>query len=331
MNACCAHGMRNQTRLGHHRQRPGDQQQRAADEQRRAERLEQPAGETSRPSSTNSPIWASEAMPSAKPMLADRCGSVGVAEHHPAQVDRDEAGGVRQVAPRRRPARTARAWPAGRSRPAGSADAAQQLAPAEADRQPDRGAADQLEPRSHAVSHHGPHLTPVSASASAVTRRIAGASLSPLSASSEAAIRRGSGSRRRVANTAAASVELMTAASSSANPQSQSEQPDGDRGGHPDADRDADGRQGEPRPDRPPDVAPAGGQTALGQDDDQGGDAEGLGELEVLELDPERRSPRGRRPSARYSSRLGRPSRSATRSATAATSTTIGADRQGRR
>ena len=123
--------------------------------------------------------------------------------------------------------------------------------------------------------------------ATAVTRRIAGASLSPLSASMEAASRRGSGRRRRAANTAAASVELMTAASSRANPQRRAQQPDGDRGGHPDADPDADGGQGDPRPDRPPHVRPPGGQPTLGQDDDQRGDAEVLGELGVLELDAE--------------------------------------------
>ena len=34
------------------------------------------SGEASSPSSTNRPIWAREAMPSANPMLAARCGSV---------------------------------------------------------------------------------------------------------------------------------------------------------------------------------------------------------------------------------------------------------------
>jgi hypothetical protein len=46
-----------------------------------------------------------------------------------------------------------------------------------------------------------------------------GASLSPDSSSSVATIRRGSASRRSVAKTAAASVELTTAPTSSANPQ----------------------------------------------------------------------------------------------------------------
>ena len=69
---------------------------------------------------------------------------------------------------------------------------------------------------SSAVSHQACVSPPVSVSASTATSRMAGASLSPLSASSDAAMRRGSGSRRRVAKTAAASVELMTAASSSA-------------------------------------------------------------------------------------------------------------------
>ena len=66
------------------------------------------------------------------------------------------------------------------------------------------------------TSHHGDGSPPVRVSASTATSRMTGASLSPLSASSAAAIRRGSGSRRSVAKTAAASVELITAASSSA-------------------------------------------------------------------------------------------------------------------
>jgi hypothetical protein len=70
------------------------------------------------------------------------------------------------------------------------------------------------------MSHHGCVDLPVSDSASAVTSRMTGASLRPLSASREAASRRGRGSRRRVAKTAAASVELMTAASRRAKPQS---------------------------------------------------------------------------------------------------------------
>ena len=56
---------------GEHRQRPGHQQQRPADRPARARaRRAAGRGRPADPSSTNSPIWASEAMPSANPMLA---------------------------------------------------------------------------------------------------------------------------------------------------------------------------------------------------------------------------------------------------------------------
>ena len=74
---------------------------------------------------------------------------------------------------------------------------------------------------------------------------------------------------------------------------------------------DADGRQREPGPDGPPHVGPPGGQTTLGEDDDQRGDAEGLGELGVLELARRGRSrpARGRAPgrAAGWAGRAGRP------------------------
>ena len=58
--------------------------------------------------------------------------------------------------------------------------------------------------------------------------------------------------------------------------------------------------------DRGPDVAPLGGQSALGQDDHQSGEAERLGQVGVLELDPETRSPITI-PSTRNSSSDGQP------------------------
>ena len=51
----------------------------------------------------------------------------------------------------------------------------------------------------------------------------------------------------------------------------------------------ADGRQGEADPHRRPEVAPRGGQTALGQDDRQRREAQGLGHGGVLELDADER------------------------------------------
>ena len=41
-------------------------------------------GDTSRPSSTNRPIWASQASPSAKPRMACRCGSLELPSSTPA-------------------------------------------------------------------------------------------------------------------------------------------------------------------------------------------------------------------------------------------------------
>ncbi len=52
-------------------------------------------------------------------------------------------------------------------------------------------------------------------------------------------------------------------------------------------DRDADRGQREAEPHRGSDLAPAGGQTALGQDDRQGREAEGVRQLGVLEPDAE--------------------------------------------
>ena len=56
-------------------------------------------------------------------------------------------------------------------------------------------------------------------------------------------------------------------------------------GHHGDRHRHADGGQRDPEPHRRAHLAPLGGQAALGQDHRQGGEAEGLGDFGVLELD----------------------------------------------
>ena len=84
-----------------------------------------------------------------------------------------------------------------------------------------------------------------------------------------------------------------------------------------------------PGPIGPAHVGPAGGQTALGEDHHEGRDAQGLGEREVLELAPRARPRRARcRARGRAAGWAGR-ARSASRRATAATRTTIGADGEG--
>jgi hypothetical protein len=52
-----------------------------------------------------------------------------------------------------------------------------------------------------------------------------------------------------------------------------------------DGDRDTDGRERDPQPHRGLGVAPAGGQPALGEDHRQSSEADGVGDLGVLELD----------------------------------------------
>ena len=79
MNACWAHGMRNHDEARRPPTAAGRRSSSAPPTTSAGPSASSSrAGETSRPSSTNSPIWASEAMPSAKPMLADRCGSAAL-------------------------------------------------------------------------------------------------------------------------------------------------------------------------------------------------------------------------------------------------------------
>ena len=83
-------------RADQHRERPGHDGQDQAGHQRQRRRSpgRSGPGESSRPSITNSPIWASQATPSAKDLVAVRCGQLGVAEDERGDVDRGEAGGV---------------------------------------------------------------------------------------------------------------------------------------------------------------------------------------------------------------------------------------------
>jgi hypothetical protein len=67
------------------------------DDQRRDQRAASRLGETSSPSSTNSPIWATQASPSANPRIGPAVRQPAVAEHHPGHVDGEETGGVRDA------------------------------------------------------------------------------------------------------------------------------------------------------------------------------------------------------------------------------------------
>ena len=141
-----------------------------------------------------------------------------VAQDQATEIDGDEAGRVQE---RGRGERQHAQREGGQRIEAGQRHGGppEQLDPAETEDDADDGAPDQLAHDLQQVSHHGEGAVPVSRPARATTSRITGASLSPLSASSAAAIRRGNGSRRNVAKTAAASVEVMTAAIRSASPQ----------------------------------------------------------------------------------------------------------------
>jgi hypothetical protein len=57
--------------------------------------------------------------------------------------------------------------------------------------------------------------------------------------------------------------------------------------GHPDADHNAQSGQCDAQPQRRPHLRPARGEAALGQDQDQGGEPERLGERGVVEPDAE--------------------------------------------
>ena len=55
-------------------------------------------GVASSPSITNRPIWASQAIPSAKPRVAGRCGSRALPSTSRGEVDREEATRVTAAA-----------------------------------------------------------------------------------------------------------------------------------------------------------------------------------------------------------------------------------------
>ena len=95
--ACCAQGMRNQTRLSDHRQRPGDEQQRAADDQRRAERVEQPGRRDQQAEQHEQPDLGERGHALGEADAGRPVRQRGVAQDDPAQVDGDEARGVREV------------------------------------------------------------------------------------------------------------------------------------------------------------------------------------------------------------------------------------------
>ena len=90
-----------------------------------------------------------------------------------------------------------------------------------------------------------------------------------------------------MAKTAAASVELTTAADQQRDAPGQPSSQTPTAAVTDDADHDPDRGQREPRPDRPAHVGPPRGQTALGEDDHQRRDPEGLGQRDVLEVDAE--------------------------------------------
>ena len=170
-------------------------------------------GESSSPSITNSPIWASQATPSAKERVAARCGSSHVAEHQRRDVDGGEAGAVHGRG------RAVREEGEGEHRErveAGRRErrAAHHPGAAEAGGEPDRDADHQL------VDDDAEHREdPCSAAAPVeirVTSTTVGASFSPDSASSAPVSRLGSGTTRSTENTAAASVGEVTAPSSTA-------------------------------------------------------------------------------------------------------------------
>ena len=78
----------------HHRQRPGHEGQDQTGHDRDAARCAGRCrlGETSRPSITNSPIWASQATPSENDRVAAAVRQLGVAEDQRGDVHRGEAG-----------------------------------------------------------------------------------------------------------------------------------------------------------------------------------------------------------------------------------------------
>ena len=123
------------------------------------------------------------------------------------------------------------------------------------------------------------------------TASTTGASFMPDSSSSAPESRLLTPTPRSTLNTAAASVEDSTAPHSSAVRHSRSEQEvqrgpddaDADQHRH-GGERDAEAERGAHRP-------PVGGQPALGQDEDERGEPERLGERGVVELDAQHRLP----------------------------------------
>ena len=111
-------------------------------------------------------------------------------------------------------------------------------------------------------------------------------SLKPASPSSVRSSRRRSPAPRSSENTAAPSVEATIDAQQQALERREVEQPRRGEARDGGGDQRADHRQADRGPQHRPDLAPAGGQAALEQDQRERDDADRLGELEVGEVDP---------------------------------------------
>ena len=324
MKACCGHGMRNQTRL-------------ATTDSGRATSSSAPPTTSAGPSASPEP---GRARPAGR---AGRTGRSGRGRPCPrrtrcsprgAAAARCRGRGRRgrpprsrtcaRATPRRTPARTARAWPAGRSRPAAARRGAAAAAPPNADRHADDRAADQL---AHDLdADEPPRLRcspPVRCSASAVTSRITGASLSPLSASRAAAIRRGQrqpAQRREDRGRVGRAHDRARAAARC--PRSSPSSPTVIAAVTPTLTATPTVARASPGPIarrtsfhrvvRPPSARMTTSAAT----------PEGLGELGVLEVDAEAALPQRRRRARGRAAGSAGPSRSASRSATAATRTT---------
>ncbi|MGY2700827.1 hypothetical protein ACVW2K_000411 [Nocardioides sp. HB32] len=170
-------------------------------------------GESSRPSITKSPIWASQATPSANDLVAVRCGSsvlpsTSAATYTAAKPDPC----TNAAAPYARKARVSTA--SGYRPEEGSAARRMTQAPPNPAARPNPVPTTSSYPTIPSTAS-----TPCSCAApddTSVTSTTVGASLRPDSASSVPVSRRGSGTTRSTENTAAASVGEVTAPSSTA-------------------------------------------------------------------------------------------------------------------